>query len=123
MLVYGWRALLILFPCPCVYLSNDSLCALKILVHGLRDCNPDHVPIHVPCHNYDFLHRNSTLSYHEQYLGFGLPAGKCEGRRAITNADLKSFSDSDDAISEIKEKDALLIKVSICSWCLLRLLL
>ncbi|ELT87190.1 hypothetical protein CAPTEDRAFT_153203 [Capitella teleta] len=45
----------------------------------------------------------------EKYLGFGLPE-KSEGRRAITNADLKSYSDTDDAVAEIKAKDSLIMK-------------
>lgn len=44
----------------------------------------------------------------EKYLGFGVPANENQGRRAATNADLKSYYESDDVISDLEEKDGLL---------------
>ena len=46
-----------------------------------------------------------------QYLGFGAPTNKKQGRRAATEADLHSYSESNDFVAEIEEKDAHLRKV------------
>ena len=50
----------------------------------------------------------SIVHFLWQYLGFGVPSGEKEGRRAATNADLRSFSDAEDVASDLEEKDAML---------------
>lgn len=43
-----------------------------------------------------------------QYLGFGSPANEKQGRRAATSADLHSYNDTEDTLSEMQEKDMVL---------------
>jgi len=48
---------------------------------------------------------------HQKYLGFGASISESQGRRAATVADLKSFSENDDPIEDMEEKDALVSMV------------
>ena len=43
-----------------------------------------------------------------QYLGFGAPVNEKDGRRAATYADLRSYNEGDDTLSDMIEKDNLL---------------
>lgn len=44
----------------------------------------------------------------EKYLGFGAPVNQKDGRRAATYADLRSYNEGDDTLSDMIEKDNLL---------------
>ena len=35
-----------------------------------------------------------------QYLGFGSPSNDNDGRRSVTNADLKNYNENDDPVAE-----------------------
>ena len=48
-----------------------------------------------------------------QYLGFGAIVNETEGRRAATQADLKTFNEPSDAQDDMEEKDRFLRQVSL----------
>ncbi|CAH1797962.1 unnamed protein product [Owenia fusiformis] len=47
----------------------------------------------------------------QKYLGFGAQSNSSEGRRAALQADLKTYGDGSDAVTEQEEKDKLLTNV------------
>ena len=53
------------------------------------------------------------LYHSEQFLGFHSLSNDKPGRRAVTNADLRSFIDTENTSNEQEERDGFILQVQI----------